>query len=220
LRWLFLTATTGFSLNSGSNGSIFPLGLYIGGGIDDDLVFPAGVVDAIAFGSLPALSPDVEMLGARATEMSDLGFTGGLDFTVFPDLVADGADFLAISGCWGAGFPVSACLTAGLAFGLDFFCDCVLAGWAFWAVWVWIFFRTTLGEAGLSAGWSQPSITAIKPIKQAKLQMMVRCFFIMVKITLWADVKPCIRYQFIFSSFSFSFPFSYPSWTALEGPVL
>ena len=64
--------------------------------------------------------------------------------------------------------------------GLDSVGGCVLAGLVFLAVWEWIFLRTTFGAAALSAGWSQLSKTVIKPIKQAKLQMMVRCFFIMV----------------------------------------
>jgi hypothetical protein len=78
--------------------------------------------------------------------------------------------------------------------GLDFVGDCVLAGLVFLAVWEWIFLRTTFGAAALSAGWSQPSKTAKKPIKQAKLQMMVRCFFIMVKMIFCMDAKTCIRY--------------------------
>jgi hypothetical protein len=144
--------------------------------------------------------------------MSDLGVTGGLDFTVRPDFTAGGSDFRASTGCWGACFPVSTCLAAGLALGvgLDFACDFVLGGRAFLAVWEYIFLRTTFGAAALSGGWSQPSKTVIKPIKQAKLQMMVRCFFIVTKMISCMDVKTHIRYQFIFFSFfsyetSFSF---------------
>jgi hypothetical protein len=59
----------------------------------------------------------------------------------------------------------------------------------------------TFGAAALSGGRSQPGKTLKKPIKQAKLKMMMRCFFIMVKLILCMDVKPGIGYQIIFSSF-------------------
>jgi hypothetical protein len=161
-------------------------------------------VDAIAFWLMSVLAPDLGTLGCRVIEMSDLGVTGGLGFTAFPGFAADGSDFWAISGCWGACVPLAGCRAVGLAFvvGRDFVSDFVSGGLVFLAVWEWIFLRTTFGAAALSAGGSQPSNTLKKPIKQTKLQMMMRCFFIMVKLILCMDVKTGIRYQFIFFSSS------------------
>jgi hypothetical protein len=112
--------------------------LYIAGSIDDDPAFAAGEVEAIAFWLVSVLTPGFDVPGWRATEMSDLGFTGGLDFTVRPGFTAGGSDFRASTGCcWGAFFPVSTCLAAGLALGIgfDFVGDFVLGGLAFLAVW-------------------------------------------------------------------------------------
>jgi hypothetical protein len=148
-------------------------------------------VDAIAFWLMSVVVPDFDGLDRRTAEMSDWGLTGGLGFAVCLDFTADGSDLRAINGCWGAGFPVSTCFAGGLVF---------------LAVWEWIFLRTTFGAAALSAGWSQLSKTAKKPIKQAKLQTMVRCFFIMAKKIFSMDVKTCIGYRFIII-FSFSFSF-------------
>ena len=119
---------------------------------------------------------------------------------------------LSLFNCFGSNFFIGQ--VSGQDIGshriFDFAWDCVLGGRTFLAVWEYIFLRTTFGAAALSGGWSQPSKTVIKPIKQAKLQMMGRYFFIMVKMISCLDVKTYIRYQFIFFSFfsyetSFSF---------------
>ena len=78
---------------------------------------------------------------------------------------------------------VSGCPTAGVTFGagLDFVTDSVFGGLVFLSVFIWIFLRTIFGFAALSAFWSQPGKKVKKPIKQAKLVMMTRYFFIVVR---------------------------------------
>jgi hypothetical protein len=153
--------------------------------VADDFALAPGEVDASASWLMSVLTP-----GCRVLEMSDLGFTGGLGFAVF---TVGRSDFLATKGCCGAG--------------LDFVTAFVFGGRAFLSVFIWIFLRTIFGVAALSAGWSQLSKTLKKPIKQAKLQMMMRYFFIVVKSIFCKDVKTRISYQFIFFSFSFSSSF-------------
>lgn len=150
-------------------------------------------VDGVAGWLDAVLLPAARGVGARVAEISDLGFTGGLGLAVFAVVAAGGADFFASTGVWEAGacLPGSDGLAAGSDFGRgwDLLTICVFGAAAFLAVCVRIFLRTIFGVAGLLAGWSQPSRTIKKQIKQAKLQMIIRFFFMMFQLIFEKDVK-------------------------------
>ncbi len=71
-----------------------------------------------------------------------------------------------------------------------------------------IFFVTILGLRGSFDAWSQPSITVTKPIKQAKLQIRIRFFFMAFH---YFSARVSITFGviiFVFSSFAYSSVFA------------
>jgi hypothetical protein len=127
-------------------------------------------VDGVGGRPAAVLLPGVAGVGAGLIEISDLGFSGGLGLAVFAVFTAGASDFLASTDGSAAGG------------GWDFLTVCVFGRAAFLAVLARIFLRTIFGVAGLSAGWSQPSRTIKKQIKQVKLQMIIRFFFMMFQL--------------------------------------
>ena len=99
-------------------------------------------------------------------------------------VTADVADFSATTGGWEAGvcLPGSDGMAVGFGRGWDLLTVCAFGAAVFSSVCVRIFLRTIFGVAGLLAGWSQPSRTIKKQIKQVKLQMIIRFFFMMFQL--------------------------------------
>lgn len=166
-------------------------------------------VDGVAGLSDAALSPTARGFAARVTEISDLGFTGGLGLVVFPVFTAGGADFFASTGVWEAGVcsPGPDGLAAGLDLGRGWglLTVCAFGAAAFLSVRSRIFLRTTFGVAGSLAGWSHPSRTIKKQIKQAKLQMIIKFFFMMFQLIFEKDVNLLVRFLHHFFFFFFFF---------------
>ena len=150
-------------------------------------------VDAVAGLSDAVLSLTARGLVARVTEISDLGFTGGLGLVVFPVFTAGGADFFVSTGVWAAGFcslgPDGLAAGLDLGRGWDLLAVCAFGAAVFLSVRSRIFLRTTFGVAGLLAGWSQLSRTIKKQIKQAKLQMIIKFFFMTFQLIFEKDVN-------------------------------
>jgi hypothetical protein len=126
-------------------------------------------VDGVGGRPAAVLLPGLAGVGAWLIEISDLGFSGGLGLAVFAVFTAGASDFLASPDGSAAGLDSDG--------GWDFLTVCVFGRAVFLVVLTRIFLRTIFGVAGLSAGWSQPSRTIKKQIKQAKLQMIIRFFF-------------------------------------------
>jgi hypothetical protein len=128
------------------------------------------------------LLPVPSAVGAWVMEISDLGFTGGLGLAVL---------LLATTTGWEAGACLlgSDGLAAGSDFGRgwDFLTVCACGTAVFSSGCMRIFLRTIFGVAGSLAGWSQPSRTIKKQIKQVKLQMIIRFFFMMFQLIFEKD---------------------------------
>ena len=195
LRFDFAMATVGFSRNNGSKGSTLPLGLYIGRPFD-------AVVAAMACSPVESVGcsgavwlPDCTEDASWILEMSDLGANDRVVACVSGGCVAGCGGFWASfgvsGGCfagaggsgWGAGFATVDGFRGG---GPVFF----FAGL--------IFFVTILGLRGSFDAWSQPSITVTKPIKQAKLQIRMRFFFMAFQLLFSKGVKYVWGYYFRF----------------------